>query len=174
MSPMFALFLLLNVPSAPFGVDTFGPVHVYSTAADCETAKALMRPMLEDPDFTATVKNMDAAAALLVCRQVADHTKEASPVAPKAKPAPAPKAKLPDINTIQNDSDHVDVRALMIEYEYDALGFIRHAQIIGGYPTGDKCKNSMPAISAAIVPQLAAGLKLKLWCTSIAIEGVGI
>ncbi len=60
------------------------------------------------------------------------------------------------------------VQAVMYEFTYNAQTLaITHAQVIGGYPSVDACREAMPRVVAMGLPQLDSGEQLQLQCSGI-------
>jgi hypothetical protein len=61
-----------------------------------------------------------------------------------------------------------EVRAVMYEFTYDAESLIiTHAQVVGGYPSVDACKEAMARVSALGNAQAEPGEKIQLECSGI-------
>jgi hypothetical protein len=60
------------------------------------------------------------------------------------------------------------VQAVMYEFTYNAQTLaITHAQVIGGYPSVDECREAMPKVVAMGSPQLDSGEQMQLQCSGI-------
>lgn len=60
----------------------------------------------------------------------------------------------------------------MYAFTYDAQTLaITHAQVIGGYPSVDRCREAMPKVAAAGSLQLGSGEHLQLQCSGIRAPG---
>ena len=60
------------------------------------------------------------------------------------------------------------VQAVMYEFTYNAQTLaITHAQVIGGYPSVDECREAMPKVAATGSPQLHSGEQMQLQCSGI-------
>jgi len=60
------------------------------------------------------------------------------------------------------------VQAVMYEFTYNAQTLaITHAQVIGGYPSVDACREAMPRVVALGAPQLDSGEQMQLQCSGI-------
>ena len=60
------------------------------------------------------------------------------------------------------------VQAVMYEFTYNAQTLaITHAQVIGGYPSVDACREAMPRVVALGSPQLDSGEQIQLQCSGI-------
>jgi nitrogen regulatory protein PII-like uncharacterized protein len=66
-----------------------------------------------------------------------------------------------------NDSEHVTVRAVLFEMDYDEKGNIRHAQAVGGYPSMEACQGAMPQAMAGFSEELGPTRSVQLMCSSI-------
>jgi len=56
----------------------------------------------------------------------------------------------------------------MYEFTYNATTLtITHAQVIGGYPSVDECREAMPRVVALGGPNLDQGEKMQLQCSGI-------
>jgi hypothetical protein len=62
----------------------------------------------------------------------------------------------------------VTVHAVMFELTYNAQTLeVTHAQVVGGYPSVDACKEAMPKVVAVGAPQLDQGEQMQLECSGI-------
>jgi hypothetical protein len=70
--------------------------------------------------------------------------------------------------TVAVAADPPRVQAVMYEFTYrpDTLS-ITHAQVIGGYPSVDECREAMPRVAAMGAAQLEAGELMQLQCSGI-------
>jgi hypothetical protein len=60
------------------------------------------------------------------------------------------------------------IQAIMYEFTYDTqTRAITHAQVIGGYPSVDDCREAMPKVVAMGSPQLGSGEQMQLQCSGI-------
>jgi hypothetical protein len=60
------------------------------------------------------------------------------------------------------------VQAVMYEFTYNPETLaITHAQVIGGFPSVDECRQAMPGVVAMASPQLESSEKLQLQCSGI-------
>lgn len=60
------------------------------------------------------------------------------------------------------------VQAVMYEFTYrPAEMTITHAQVIGGFPTVEECRETMPRVYAMGATQLEAGEQMQLQCSGI-------
>lgn len=64
-------------------------------------------------------------------------------------------------------SEDTEVRTIMIEYEYDASGFIREAQLVGGFKDADACQHAMPQVLSIVSVDIKPGLTPKVWCAGV-------
>jgi hypothetical protein len=56
----------------------------------------------------------------------------------------------------------------MYEFTYNAQTLaITHAQVIGGYPSVDECREAMPKVVAMGSSQLESGEQMQLQCSGI-------
>lgn len=64
------------------------------------------------------------------------------------------------------NSDTPSVRAVMFEWAFDKDGFIRHAQVISGYPSLDACRDALRSVMgrATVVEE---GLTPQLLCQGV-------
>jgi hypothetical protein len=61
-----------------------------------------------------------------------------------------------------------DIRAVMYEFTYNQQTLqITHAQVVGGYPSVDACREAMPRVSAVGGAQLDTDEKIQLECSGI-------
>ena len=66
------------------------------------------------------------------------------------------------------------VQAVMYEFTYNAQTLvITHAQVIGGFPSVDLCREAMPKVAATGSLQLEAGEQMQLQCSGIREPGSG-
>jgi hypothetical protein len=64
------------------------------------------------------------------------------------------------------------VQAVMYAFTYNAQTLaITHAQVIGGYPSVDSCRQAMPKVAATGSLQLDAGEEMQLQCSGIHAPG---
>ena len=64
------------------------------------------------------------------------------------------------------------VQAVMYEFTYNAQTLvITHAQVIGGFPSVDLCREAMPRVAATGSVQLDAGEQMQLQCSGIRSPG---
>jgi len=64
------------------------------------------------------------------------------------------------------------VQAVMYASTYNAQTLaITHAQVIGGYPSVDLCRQAMPKVAATGSLQLDAGEEMQLQCSGIRAPG---
>jgi len=62
----------------------------------------------------------------------------------------------------------VSIQAVMYEFTYNAqTRAITHAQVIGGYPSVDDCRDAMPKVATMGIPQLESGEQMQLQCSGI-------
>jgi hypothetical protein len=60
------------------------------------------------------------------------------------------------------------VQAVMYEFTYNTQTLaITHAQVIGGYPSVDECREAMPKVVAMGSSQLESGEQMQLQCSGI-------
>lgn len=60
------------------------------------------------------------------------------------------------------------VHAVMYEFTYDTTTLaITHAQVVGGYPSVDECREQMPRVMATGEPQVGEGEQMQLQCSGI-------
>jgi hypothetical protein len=60
------------------------------------------------------------------------------------------------------------VQAVMYEFTYNAQTLaITHAQVIGGYPSVDECREALPRVAAMGSVQLDSGELMQLQCSGI-------
>jgi hypothetical protein len=60
------------------------------------------------------------------------------------------------------------VQAVMYEFTYNTqTRAITHAQVVGGYPSVDECRDAMPKVVAMGSPQLELGEQMQLQCSGI-------
>jgi hypothetical protein len=60
------------------------------------------------------------------------------------------------------------IQAVMYEFTYNAQTLaITHAQVIGGYPSVDQCREAMPRVAANGSLQLGSGELMQLQCSGI-------
>jgi hypothetical protein len=60
------------------------------------------------------------------------------------------------------------VQAVMYEFTYNAQTLaITHAQVIGGYPSVDECREALPRVAAMGSSQLDSGELMQLQCSGI-------
>lgn len=60
------------------------------------------------------------------------------------------------------------VQAVMYEFSYNTQTLaITHAQVIGGYPSVDKCREAMLKVVAMGLPKLESGEQMQLQCSGI-------
>lgn len=60
------------------------------------------------------------------------------------------------------------VQAVMYEFTYNPETLaITHAQVIGGFPSVDECREAMSKVGAMASAQLESGEKLQLQCSGI-------
>ena len=64
------------------------------------------------------------------------------------------------------------VQAVMYAFTYNPQTLaITHAQVIGGYPSVDLCRQAMPKVAATGSLQLDAGEQMQLQCSGIRAPG---
>jgi len=64
------------------------------------------------------------------------------------------------------------VQAVMYEFTYNAQTLvITHAQVVGGFPSLDLCREAMPRVAATGSPQLDPGEQMQLQCSGIRSPG---
>jgi hypothetical protein len=64
------------------------------------------------------------------------------------------------------------VQAVMYEFTYNAQTLvITHAQVVGGFPSVDLCREAMPRVAATGSVQLDAGEQMQLQCSGIRAPG---
>jgi hypothetical protein len=60
------------------------------------------------------------------------------------------------------------IQAVMYEFTYNAQTLaITHAQVIGGYPSVDQCREAMPGVAASGSLQLGSDELMQLQCSGI-------
>ena len=63
---------------------------------------------------------------------------------------------------------HFAVHAVMYEFTYDGQTLaITHAQVVGGFPSVDECRQNMSKVGVYATAQLAEGEQLQLQCSGI-------
>jgi hypothetical protein len=66
----------------------------------------------------------------------------------------------------------IAVQAIMYAFTYNAQTLaITHAQVIGGYPSVDLCRQAMPKVAVTGSLQLDAGEEMQLQCSGIRAPG---
>jgi hypothetical protein len=60
------------------------------------------------------------------------------------------------------------IQAVMYAFTYNAQTLaITHAQVIGGFPSVDQCREAMPKVAATGALQLDSGEQMQLQCSGI-------
>jgi len=60
------------------------------------------------------------------------------------------------------------VKAVMYEFEYDLTTLeIKHAQVVGGWPSDEACKDAMPKVLAMATPGLEPNTQMELQCSTV-------
>lgn len=79
-------------------------------------------------------------------------------------PAPVEPAT---VTPLAQSSETVPLRAVMFELEYDGQGFIRHAQVVGGYATMSDCQEALVKVMGVATSMAEVGTTPQLQCTGV-------
>lgn len=78
---------------------------------------------------------------------------------------PAPAVVDPPVAAATSET--TPLRAVMFELEYDGQGFIRHAQVVGGYATMSDCQEALVKVMGVATSMAEAGTTPQLQCTGV-------